>query len=199
MGNQPFWQRSTRDHRSARRIERMTAALLWLRRVERSYIIFGDTARPDRYVQFANDLDGSPFDAVATGVASPLPALVAAAVGGPGDQPGFIATTVPNTGAWVESGRYYGEPDHEALLMEVGSGDWPRSSRRGLADDETVVANLAALGLRLGGGRHVCRNFCRDNVTEPSDILATLSEESMVEIVHAQPGYRLTLTRGHFR
>jgi hypothetical protein len=81
--------------------------------------------------------------------------------------------------------------------MEVGSGLWPKSSAHGLAADDTVVAKLAAMGLHLGGGRHTCMNFCRDDVTEPSDILAALSEEIMVEIVHARATYRLTINRGH--
>jgi hypothetical protein len=200
MGHQPFWQQPGASELSLRRIDRMTDALIWLRRSENSYAVFGDAERADRYVQFALDADGSDAMASLTTISVPIPLLVAAGVGGPAED---IGSAIPLGDGplpwWAAGGGYFGEPDHEPLLMEVGSGLWPGSSSRGLADDETVVAELAARGLRLGGGSHTCLNFCRDGITEPSDILATLSEDILVDIVHAQPGYRLTIKRGHFR
>jgi len=64
--------------------------------------------------------------------------------------------------------------------MSRCSWKWARGSGEevllpGLGADETVVARLASIGLILGGGSHTCLNFCRDAVTEPSDVLAPLS------------------------
>lgn len=199
MDKQPFWQLPKVVGPSKQRIDRMTDALTWLRRSENSFVVFKDTERADRYVQFAVDADGSDETAAVATVAVPIPMLVTAGIGGPGDNIGSAVPIVAAPARWAGGGRYFGEPDHEPLLMEVSSGLWPGSSSRGLADDETVVARLAAHGLRLGGGRHTCLNFCRDGITEPSDILAALCEEIMVEVVHARPGYRLTIKRGNFR
>jgi hypothetical protein len=199
VANQPFWQLPKPVGPSAQRINRMTHALVWLRQSENSFVIFDDSARADRYVQFANDAGGPDERAAVATVAVPVPLLVAAGIGGPGTG---IGPTVPIAAApapWPGRGGYFSEPDHEPLRMEVGSGLWPASSPRGLADDEAVVAKLAALGLHLGGGRHTCLNFCRDGITEPSDILASLADEIMVEIVHTGPRYRLVIKRGHFR
>jgi hypothetical protein len=198
MDNRPLWQPLRRSDGSTQRIDQMTAALLWLRRSENSFVVFGDADRADRYAQFAIDMGALEEDASLAAVSVPVPVLVAAAVGGPADNVGFAVSVVDGPPPWATGGGYFGEPDHEPLVMEVGSGLWPRSNPRGLADDETVVANLAALGLRLGGGRHTCLNFCRDGVTEPSDILAALCEEIMVEVVHARPTYPLIVKRGHF-
>ena len=198
MGNQPFWQRPRVPDVSTQRIDRMTNALMWLRRSENSFVVFGDSDRADRYVQFAIDVDGVEEIARAAVVAVPTPMLVAAGIGDPAVNMGFAVPIVSAPVPWASGSGYFSEPDHEPLLMEVSSGLWPRSSPRGLADDETVVSKLAALGLRLGGGRHTCMNFCRDGITEPSDILASLTEDILVDIVHARPGYRLTINRGHF-
>ena len=200
MDNQPFWQLLKAVGPSQRRIDRMTEALMWLRRSENGFVIFGDSDRAERYVQFAVDATGSDEMASVATVAVAVPLLVAAGFAAADDN---IGSTVPVTADrspwWAAGGGHFGEPDHEPLLMEVGSGLWPGSSSRGLADDETVVARLAGLGLRLGGGRHTCLNFCRDGITEPSDILASLADEIMVDIVRAGPAYRLAIKRGHFR
>ena len=199
MGNSPFWLVSPDDPRSTRRVERMTSALVWLREVEGSFAVFGDVANSDRYVQFANSADGSASNEAQVAVAMLLPELVTAAAvtGEPTQHPGpMVHEVVGQPPQWIEG--YFGEPDHEPLLMEVGSALWPGSSSRGLAHDDTVVAKLSALGLHLGGGSHTCLNFCRDGVTEPSEILAALSEEIMVQIVGAGPGYRLAIKRGQF-
>ncbi len=82
--------------------------------------------------------------------------------------------------------------------MEVGSGDWPEGNRRGLADDPAVVAELAALGLTIGGRSHGCPNFCREDVTAHSDVLASLVEDLMVRVVRARPTYWLTVKSGRF-
>lgn len=198
MISEPFWQPLQSDDRSTRQIERMTGALIWLRQAENSFVVFADGARANRYVQFATDGYGSEEAAAAIAVPVAVPVLVAAAAGGCADHAGTVLSVAAGAPSWAEPGGYFGEPDHGRLLMEVGSGLWPRSSPRGLADDATVVAKLAALGLHLGGGRHTCRNFCRDGVTEPSDILGALSEEIMVEILHARPTYQLAIKRGHF-
>jgi hypothetical protein len=176
----------------------MTNALLRLRESENSFVIFGDAECADRYVQFATDASGSGDEGIVAARSLPIPVLVTASVGAPRQSPGFADPVVARAPQWASGSGYFGEPDHTALLMEVGSGLWPRSSARGLADDESVVARLAALGLHLGGGKHTCLNFCRYGVTEPSDILAALSDEIMVEIVHARPTYRLTIKNGHF-
>ncbi len=177
----------------------MTDALIWLRRSENSYVVFGDAECEDRYVQFKLDADGSDAMASLSAVFVPVLLLVAAGVGDPTENIGSAIPLGEGPLPWrAAGGGYFGEPDHEPLVMEVGSGLWPASSSRGLADDETVVAKLAALGLHLGGGSHTCLNFCRDGITEPSDILAALSEDILVDIVHAQPEYRLTIKRGHF-
>jgi hypothetical protein len=42
----------------------------------------------------------------------------------------------------------------------------------------------------IGGSGHERRNFYRDRVTEPSAILAALSEENMVNILHADPAVK---------
>jgi hypothetical protein len=200
MGNQPFWQRPQLSYLSTQRVDRMTDALVWLRRSANSFVVFADSECADRYVQFAIDADGREAMASVATVAIPVPLLVAAGIGGPTRNIGSVVPLAEvSLPLWAASGGYLGEPDHEPLLMEVGSGLWPGSSSRGLADDETVVARLAGLGLRLGGGRHTCLNFCRDGITEPSDILAALTEEIMVDIVNARPSYRLTIKRGHFR
>lgn len=197
MGNQPFWQRPRVPDVSTQRIDRMTSALMWLRRSENSFLVFGDSDRADRYVQFAIDVEGAEEIACAATLAVPIPMLVAAGIGGPAVNMGFPLPIAAAPFPWAGGGSF-SEADHEPLLMEVGSGLWPGSSSRGLADDETVVAKLDAFGLRLGGGRHTCLNFCRDGITEPSDILASLTEDILVDIVHARPGYRLTINRGHF-
>jgi hypothetical protein len=59
MGHQPFWQLPKVVGPSKQRIDRMTDALTWLRRSENSFVVFEDTERADRYVQFAVDADGS--------------------------------------------------------------------------------------------------------------------------------------------
>jgi hypothetical protein len=193
------WESSSRDERSKERIDRMTGALQWLRQSEDSYVVF-DCAGSNRYVQFAGDMGSGDEDAVEDAVAIhvPVPVHAAAATGGAGVDLGSIAHPVTHAPPWAGRGAYFGEPDHKALTMEVASGLWPESSPRGLAGDDTVIAKLAALGLHLGGGRHSCRNFCRSGVTEPSDILAALSEDVMVDALHADPGYSLTIKRGHF-
>jgi hypothetical protein len=196
----PFWQLPKAVGPSQQRIDRMTEALVWLRRSENSFVIFGDSDRAERYVQFAVDATGSEKMASVATVAVAVPLLVAAGIASPDENIGSVVpVTADRPPWWAAGGGYFGEPDHEPLLMEVGSGLWPGSSSRGLADDETVVAKLAAHGLRLGGGRHTCLNFCRDGITEPRDILASLTEEIMVDIVHARPRYRLTIKRGNFR
>jgi hypothetical protein len=197
MGQEHFWQVRP-DDVASRRIDKMAAAIAWVRQDEDRYAVFGDTARADRYVQFAYGGGGTSAEATeATRVALPL--LLAVAGSGRSDR-GF---TPDDVNSFTEVGPrlstpYAGEPDHEPLLMEVGSGDWPKSSRQGLADDESVVAGLAAYGLVIGGSGHECRNFCRDHVTEPSEILAAVSEEIIGQIVHAGPAYRLTVQRGRF-
>ena len=197
MGQEHFWQ-ARPDDEASRRIDKMTAAIAWVRQDEDRYAVLGDAARADRYVQFANGGGGTSAEATeATRIALPL---VLAVAGSDRSDRGF---TPDDVNSFTDVGPrfstpYAGEPDHEPLLMEVGSGDWPKSSRKGLADDESVVAGLAAYGLVIGGSGHDCRNFCRDHVTEPSEILAALSEEIMVQIVHAGPAYRLTVQRGCF-
>jgi len=199
MGNQPFWHLPQRAGPSQQRVARMTEGLTWLRGSGDSFVVFDDTDRAERYVQFAIDAEGAEKLASMAAVAVPVPVLVAAAIGRPSQS---IGSAVPVAWIrppwWTAGGGYFGEPDHAPLLMEVGSGLWPGSSSRGLADDETVVAKLAALGLHLGGGRHTCLNFCRDGITEPSDILASLADDIMVEILHARAGYRLAIKRGRF-
>jgi len=199
MDNQPFWQPPKAVGPSQQRIDRMTEALVWLRRSDNCYVIFGDSDRAERYVQFAVDAAGSEeMTSVATGAVA-VPLLVAAGIASPDENIGApVPVTADRSPWWSAGGGYFGEPDHEPLLMEVGSGLWSGSSSRGLADDAAVVARLAAHGLRLGGGRHTCLNFCRDGVTEPSDILAALCEEIMVEVVRARPTYPLIVKRGHF-
>ncbi len=197
MEQEHFWQARPNDEVS-RRVDKMAAAIAWVRQDEDRYAVFGDAARPDRYVQFARRGGGTSAGAsLATRIALPL--VLAVAGSGRSDR-GFIPD---DANSFIEVGLrfskpYAGEPDHEPLLMEVGSGDWPKSSRQGLADDESVVAGLAAYGLVIGGSGHDCRNFCRDHVTEPSEVLAALSDEIMGQIVHAGPAYRLTVQRGCF-
>lgn len=197
MGQTPFWSASPLGQAS-HRIDEMTSGIAWVRQGEQRFAVFGDLARSDRYVQFANSSEGKTAEAaVVTSVAAPL--VLASVRGGSG-----VGALVP---AWSSIfgdpdlrywAPYAGEPDHQPLLMEVGSGDWQRGSRKGLADDQSVVTTLASYGLVVGGAGHDCHNFCRDRVTEPSDILATLADEIMVAVLHATPDYRLKLKTGCF-
>ncbi len=197
MGHTSFWQ-ARPDDEASRRIDKMAAAIAWVRQDEDRYAVLCDAARADRYVQFAHGGGGTSAEAaLTTRAALPLGLAVA---GSGRSECGFTADDVRSfsDSAPRFSTPYAGEPDHEPLLMEVGSGDWPKARRKGLADDESVVAGLAAYGLVIGGSGHECRNFCRDHVTEPSEILAALSEEIMSQIVHAGPAYRVTVHRGRF-
>ena len=122
MGNQPFWQLPKAVGPSQQRIDRMTEALVWLRRSENSFVIFGDSDRTERYVQFAVDATGSEKMASLATVAVAVPLLVAAGIASPDEN---IGSVVPGTADrspwWAAGGGYFGEPDHEPLLMEVGS------------------------------------------------------------------------------
>jgi hypothetical protein len=197
MGQIPFWQAMPTGG-TQQRINQIAGAIEWVRQHEQRYAVFGDLARSDRYVQFANSSEGKTTEAaVVTSVAEPL--VLASVRGGSGV--GALAPAWssifgdPDLHYWAP---YAGEPDHQALLMEVGSGDWPKASREGLLNDESVVATLASYGLVIGGAGHDCRNFCRDRVTEPSDILAALTEEIMVNALHARLDYRLRIKTGCF-
>jgi hypothetical protein len=197
MGQTPFWPAPLLGQAS-HRIDKMGSAIAWVRQFEHRFVVFSDPARSDRYVQFANDSGGESIEAaVVTSVALPL---VLASVDG-GQRVGLLRPEWsslfgdPDPRYWAP---FAGEPDHQALLMEVGSGDWPKASRKGLADDETVVSNLASYRLVIGGAGHDCRNFCRDRVTEPSDILAAVADEIMVDVLHARLDYRLTIKTGCF-
>jgi|HubBroStandDraft_6_1064221.scaffolds.fasta_scaffold00015_111 hypothetical protein len=197
MGQTPFWQAQLIGE-GRQRLHEMIGAIEWVRQHEQRYAVFGDLARADRYVQFANSSEGKTTEpAVVTSVA--LPPVLASVRGG--SDVGALAP------AWSSifgdhDPRYWapyaGEPDHQVLLMEVGSGNWPKASREGLADDESIVASLASYGLVIGGAGHDCRNFCRDRVTEPSDILAAVADEIMVTVLRARPDYRLTVKIGCF-
>src|ERR1039457_5917248 len=143
MGQTPFWPAPLLGQAS-HRIDKMTSAIAWVRQFEHRYAVFGDLARSDRYVQFANDSGGKATEAaVMTSVALPL--VLASVRGGSGV--GVLAPAWsslfgdPDLRYWAP---YAGEPDHQAVLMEVGSGDWPKASRKGLVDDKNVVASLAA-------------------------------------------------------
>ena len=197
MDRRPYWQASSGDPQRSRRIERMTVALTRLRQIDDAYVIFEARSRPDRYIQFANRRGGSAADHAEISVAAPLPVLASAV---PVGTSGRAPTLVPSDQEprWISVGPFYGEPDHEPLLMEVSSGLWPGSDPRSLAHDETVVAGFDAIGLRLGGGPHTCLNFCRGSLTEPSEILALLCEDILVEILRAEPTYELVVTQGRF-
>ena len=164
MGQEHFWQVRP-DDVASRRIDKMAAAIAWVRQDEDRYAVFGDTARADRYVQFAYGGGGTSAEATeATRVALPL--LLAVAGSGRSDR-GF---TPDDVNSFTEVGPrlstpYAGEPDHEPLLMEVGSGDWPKSSRQGLADEagsesrsrsralEALPPDGSVLDIGCGGGR----------------------------------------------
>ena len=182
------------------RIERMTEAIGWVRSSEHSFVIF-EALGTERYVQFASRPSGAEEELVgAAAMAVPQPLLVLAAAGARGGEPGIGSVELPCAppAGWAAHGRWFGEPDHEPLIMEVGSGLWPDSNGPALAADDAAVARLAAIGLTLGGGDHACLNFCRFGVTEPSDILAALADEILVHIAHAAPSYRLRIKRGQF-
>jgi hypothetical protein len=197
MGQTPFWP-ALPVGEAQQRINKMTSAIAWVRQHEHRYAVFGDLARSDRYAQFANGSGGEATEA-AVGTSVALPLVFASVSSGPGL--GGIAPAWASPLADLDlryTAPYAGEPDHQALLMEVGSGDWPKASRKGLVDDESVVASLASYGLVIGGAGHDCRNFCRDRVTEPSEILAALADEILVEVLHAGADYRLRIKTGCF-
>lgn len=173
----------------------MTFAVRWLRRCEHAYIVFNDATSGDRYVQFATDLTAAISVAAAATIASAQTVVAAAA------RVDSRADTRDVAGP-VRSGLsrmpYYGEPDHEPLKMEVGSGLWRGSIPPAAAHDPVIVAALNALGLPLGGPHGTCRNFCRPNVTEPSDILADVCDHILAQVLGAGSRYRLVIKRGHF-
>ena len=195
MRNQNRWQPS-QGGTAARRVARMAGALQWLRTCEHAYVWFCDDVNNDRYVQFAiSRRPGATQEAVA--VADSLAIVFGA---GPRDARRTVQVT-PQRGADIgqhrESLPYFGEPDHEPLLMEVGSGRWPGSRPPAPADDPVVVAALSDIGLPLGGSHGSCRNFCRHHVTEPSDILASVSDKILVRVLGAGSRYRLRIKCGH--
>jgi hypothetical protein len=109
---------------SKRRIERMTDAIGWVRNSEHSFVIF-EAVGTDRYVQFASRPSGAEEQLVdATAVAVPQTLLALAVAGAGGGEPGIGSVELPSappTG-WAAHGSWFGEADHEPLIMEVSSG-----------------------------------------------------------------------------
>ena len=195
MRNQKQWQPSGGGI-AARRVALIADALQWLRACDHAFVCFCDEVNTDRYVQFAiNQRQAATHEAVTVGDEVAIDSCA-----GPREA-GRTLDGMPRLGADTGVRRhaslpYFGEPDHEPLLMEVGSGRWPGSRPPASGDDPVVVAALSDLGLPLGGGHGTCRNFCRHHVTEPSDILASVTDGILVRVLGAGSRYRLRIKSG---